>query len=303
MIDNAPRRGDEGDVHGQGSRAEEARQEEVGKDGQREKGGEEGEKRPDRIRQLTALKSKAITSEQNQVFKDLRKLLTSRGIQEQGRALLAGDKVIPEVVGEHPSSVETWITPDGGPPPPLAVPWITLAPALFDELDLFGTRAPLVVVRVPELAAFDDAATWPPGCTLLVAFQNPDNVGAVIRTAAAFGVARIVLLKESAHPFHPKAMRAAGTALLKMAFLRGPSISALHVRGAHLVALDAGGASLVGHAFPERFALLPGVEGPGLPMGMMAGTTLAIPMRPGIESLNAATATALALYEWARTKR
>ena len=85
-----------------------------------------------------------------------------------------------------------------------------------------GRRSPLLLVRVPEIPEWSADAPWPEGCTLFVPFQDPENVGAVIRSAAAFGVARVVLLREAAHPFHPKAARAAGTALFQVAAGTGP---------------------------------------------------------------------------------
>ena len=54
--------------------------------------------------------------------------------------------------------------------------------------------------------------------------------------------------------------------------------------------------------FPPSFALLPGVEGPGLPDHIAKEHRVSIPMKPGVESLNAATATAIALYEWRRLR-
>ena len=245
-------------------------------------------------------KPKIISSEQNESFRSLQKLLASRGIQDQGLALIAGDKIIPEVVSHHGDRITCWITPEAGEPPPLPIPWLVLAKHLFDEIDQFGTKSPLITVKLPTFAEWLDAAPWPQGCTLFLALQNPENVGGVVRSAAAFGVSRIVLLKEAAQPFHPKAMRAAGTALLATTFERGPSIKELRVKGAPLFALDAGGTPLQLAAFPPTFALLPGVEGPGVPSHVARGGRLSIPMEPGIESLNAGTATAIALYEWRR---
>ena len=247
------------------------------------------------------VKPKVIVSEQNETFKSLVKLLSSRGIQEQGQALIAGDKIIPEVVAHHASLITAWITPEGWEPPPADVQWIVLGAKLFETLNQFGTRSPLLVVRLPRFAVWSDKADWPMGCSLFLALQNPDNMGAVIRSAVAFGVSRIVLLRESAHPFHPKSMRSAGTALLKANFEKGPSISDLSVTGAPLLALDAGGAPLETCKFPERFALLPGVEGPGVPAQLAPNNRISISMEPGVESLNAATAAAIALYEWRRS--
>ena len=73
------------------------------------------------------------------------------------------------------------------------------------------------------MSAWSDDEPWPDGCTLFVPFQDPENVGAVIRSAAAFGVARVVLLREAAHPFHPRSSRAAGPALFQVPLQVGPA--------------------------------------------------------------------------------
>lgn len=249
-----------------------------------------------------SLKPKFIASAQNATFRSLKRLLVSRGIQEQSQALIAGDKIIPEVVAHHPKRIAAWITATGAPPPPLEVPWIVLEKRLFDELNQFGAPSPLLTVTIPSMAIWSDGEPWPLGCTLFLGLQNPENLGAVVRSASAFGVSQIILLKEAAHPYHPKAMRAAGTALLTATFKRGPAINDLQVGGAPLLALDAGGSPLPAVTFPECFGLLPGVEGPGIPDHVGLDRRFSIPMSPGVESLNAATATAIALYEWRRCR-
>ena len=95
----------------------------------------------------------------------------------------------------------------------------------------------------------------------------------------------------------PQAMRAAGTALLASRFFTGPAISDLDPGKVPLFALDAGGAPLGEHSFPETFGLLPGIEGPGIPARLAVTARLAIPMQPGVRSLNLATSAALALGE------
>jgi tRNA G18 (ribose-2'-O)-methylase SpoU len=62
------------------------------------------------------------------------------------------------------------------------------------------------------------------------------------------------------------------------------------------------GMPLFEFAFPQSFALLPGMEGPGLPGGLKKNA-VSIPMSPKVESLNAAAAAAIALYTWSRTRR
>ena len=176
--------------------------------------------------------------------------------------------------------------------------WFRLADPLFKELDVSGTHAPLLLARVPAMPEWSDADDWPLGCTLFVPFQDPENVGAVVRSAAAFGVARVVLLREAAHPFHPKSARAAGPALFQVPVLQGPSIRDLSSQTVPIVALATDGPEIGAEPFPERFGLVPGVEGPGLPAPLREGPRRRIPIAPEVESLNAATATAIALYSW-----
>jgi 16S rRNA (guanine(527)-N(7))-methyltransferase RsmG len=243
-----------------------------------------------------------VTSEANPTFKLGRDLLTGRGIRKHGQALLAGPRPIAEVLARFPDRVAAWLTDTTGPPPPAAIgpdrPWFRLADPLFRVLDTAGTHAPLLLVHVPELPEWSDDAPWPEGCTLFVPFQDPENVGAVIRSAAAFEVARVVLLREAAHPFLPKAARAAGTALFQVPLLQGPSIRDLTAQQAPLIALDADGDPIDATPLPDRFGLVPGVEGPGLPEHLRHGPRRRVPIAPGVESLNAATATAVALYTW-----
>jgi 16S rRNA (guanine527-N7)-methyltransferase len=244
-----------------------------------------------------------IKSSDNPTFKLLRSLTATRPIKRQGLALISGTKVTREMVQVAKDRAIAWVYPGGetvAPGPELQEPNIELAPALFRELDEFGTGAPLLLVKVPEMPEFDEKAPWPKGATLFLALQNPENLGATIRSAAAFGVARIVLLQECAHPYHPKSMRAAGTALAVTHFESGPGIAHLSTEGHPLLTLDAGGTSLAEVSFPATFGLLPGVEGPGLPESLKKAGTLAIPMMEPIESLNAGVATAIALYEWQR---
>jgi 16S rRNA (guanine(527)-N(7))-methyltransferase RsmG len=265
---------------------------------------------------------KEITSPANPSFKEFASLLTSRGIRKAGQLLIAGGPPVAEVLEANRALCRGWITPTGeaaghnsridrprrtapgrsaDQPPPEGSPdglvWYRLAPPLFRELDISGTRLPLLLADLPPMPDWSDRE-WPEGCTLFVPFQDPENVGAVIRAAAAFGTARVVLLAEAAHPFLPKSQRAAGSALFHVPLLRGPSIQKLAVTGAPLLILDAEGKNIAHFLFPRTFGLLAGQEGPGLPDRYRGPDALAIPMEPGAESLNAASSVAVALFAW-----
>ena len=87
-------------------------------------------------------------------------------------------------------------------------------------------------------------------------------------------------------------------ALFQVALEHGPSIRDLESAEVPLLALSAEGPEIGSEPFPDRFGLVAGLEGPGLPDHLRTGPTRRIPMQPGVESLNAATATAVALYAW-----
>jgi 16S rRNA (guanine527-N7)-methyltransferase len=228
--------------------------------------------------------------------------LSGRGIRKHGQALIAGPRLTAEVLTRFPERVVSWLTPLDGPPPPAEtadrLTWLRLASPLFKELDTAGTHAPLLKVQVPEIPEWSDETPWPEGCTLFLPFQDPENVGAALRSAAAFQVARVVLLREAAHPFHPRAIRAAGPAVFQVPLFQGPSIHELSSNQAPLWPLSADGDDLGSVRFPDRFGLIPGLEGPGLPDHLRQRPGLRIPIAQGVESLNAATATAVALYAW-----
>jgi 16S rRNA (guanine527-N7)-methyltransferase len=245
-------------------------------------------------------RARDVSSESNASFRLFRELLTGRGVRKHGQALIAGPRVIAEVQNRFADQVQAWITDSHGTPPASTVStWYRLSSALFKELDVAGTNSPLLLVNVPPIPDWSDDEPWPEGCTLFIPFQDPENVGAVIRSAAAFGVSRVVLLREAAHPFHPKSSRAAGTALFQVPLFQGPSIKELGSTHVPMIALDTTGPELSAERFPARFGLIVGVEGPGISDRLRQGQRRRIAMADGVESLNAATAAGIALYAWA----
>lgn len=246
-----------------------------------------------------------IDSERNELFKNLKKLLGSHGIKKQQKALVGGPKQTTEILRQTPDRCEAWITnAEGAPPPPDApdhLTWFQLESSLFQQIDILGTHSPLLLVSIPEVSKWEPRDGLPRGCTVFIPFQDPENVGAVIRSAVAFGAAQVILLTESAHPYHPKSLRASGGAVLYAKLLEGPSLHDLP-EDLPLIALWQRGVEISKSVFPESFGLLVGMEGPGLPERWLKNA-LAIPIHPQVESLNAATAAAIALYVWSRSVR
>ncbi|HOT46885.1 MAG TPA: 16S rRNA (guanine(527)-N(7))-methyltransferase RsmG [Spirochaetota bacterium] len=264
------------------------------------------------LKDLRATAGTAITSAENKTFKELKKLGDGGGIRKSGTVLVSGKKIIAELAASGRIPSRELILHDGYSENDEAInalisrhedagTLLVLKKALFNELDLFNTGGPLLAVQPPEMPEWKKDII--PGCTLLLPFQDPVNVGSVIRSAVGFNVGRIVILKEAANPYHPKSVRASAGAVFSAVMERGPSIRdlpSLPGGGASsVVALDAGGAPLDSFTFPERFLLLPGVEGPGLPEELKR-ESVSIPLSSGVESLNAPVAVSIALYEWSR---
>ncbi len=243
-----------------------------------------------------------ITSDQNQRFKSLKKLLTGRGLKKTDEALLSGRKQVSETLAAFPEKCRAWITPGNQDPPPPNAPgqmqWLQLSEDLFAQIDLFGTKAPLLCLQVPRVTPWTPGEGFPEGCSLLVPFQDPENLGAAIRSAAGFKASQVILLSESAHPYHPKALRAASGTTLNVRLRQGPALKDLS-GGLPVIALSAEGQAIDRMDFPEAFGLLIGLEGEGLP-AQWRRSAVRIPIDSAVESLNAATACAIALYEWRR---
>ena len=242
--------------------------------------------------------TRSISSAQNAHVKRWVALQEARGIERFRQCLVPGKKVVRETLVQHPAQGLELLHRAGTPVPfsvPAHVTTYALSTPLFEKIDLFGTGAPILVCQVPPFPAADFEAR-PRGLEILCPLGDPANVGAVIRTAAAMGVERVILLKESAHPFHPKAIRAASGTTFTVSLAQGPSIRDLP-EAVTWVTLDAQGESLPAYRWPKDVRLLIGEEGLGLPP-RSSGTRLAVPMTDSVESLNAVVAAGMALYAY-----
>jgi len=241
---------------------------------------------------------RVIESLQNPKVKVWASLLESRGLNRHRQFLLAGRKSVPEALARHPDRFSAVLTAD-----PAAIDGWTLPPNLeryrlsrqaFARLDVFGTGFPLLVGDIPEMPRADLAAP-PCGLEIVAALGDPSNLGALMRSAAAFGVTRLILLAGAAHPFHPYALRAAANAQFEIELLRGPAWPGLPASAGPLFALDAGGRDLASFKWPRDLRLILGEEGLGIPAEIDA-ERLAIPMTGAVESLNATVAASLAMF-------
>lgn len=161
-----------------------------------------------------------------------------------------------------------------------------------------------------------DAIVAPAGPRLVLALEDvadPDNVGALFRNAAAFGVAAVVISPGCADPLYRKAIRVSMGGSVAIPFARvewADGLARLRAAGYTLVALTPhpGAQRLeaaAGGAGPRRLALLLGAESGGLGEASIraADVRARIVMAPGVDSLNVATAAAIALHRLADVAR
>ncbi len=253
-----------------------------------------------------------INSAQNPRYKGWLGLLDGRGIKKQGEAIVSGPKIIREVLAMFSERALGLIVrdlaelealgPAAFPAEESGFTIFRVPQELFSTLDIYGINAPLLLISALPPPAWD--ARLPPGLTLFLPFQNPINLGTTIRSAAALG-APVVLLKEAASPYLPKSLRASGPALFQTPLWRGPSLAELAElsRDLPLYALSPAGQNIFQFDFPPDCGLVAGMEGPGLTGDWPKERLLSIPMRAGVESLNAAMAVSMALAcRFARSK-
>lgn len=217
-------------------------------------------------------------------------------MKRHGLFLLAGRKLVPEAIKRHKKMIVAEVLGPNHQSARLPQSY-QLNGALFRQLDVSGTDHPLLVLKLPRLesAKLDQAPTTP---QVISALGDPANVGALVRVSLAFGIKEVVLLKESASPFHPKALRASSGTSLDMKFLSGPSLSLLgdQIHPKSFLALDLKGENIQQFKWSNPFRLLVGEEGRGLPENLTQAHRLNIPIEGGVESLNAVSAVSVALY-------
>ena len=163
--------------------------------------------------------------------------------------------------------------------------------------------------RPADLRVVMSAVTASPLVVVLAGLQDPGNVGAIIRTAAAFGASGVVAIEGSANPFGWKALRGSmgGTFRIPVA-ARGTVpevIGAAREKGVRLIAaVPRNGTPLPSVDLRVPTAIVLGGEGGGVSAATLSSVdeTVTIPMDAPVESLNVAVAAAVILYEAMRQR-
>jgi RNA methyltransferase, TrmH family len=226
-----------------------------------------------------------ITSIHNQHLKEIRRLHRREGRARTGRFVAEGEDLLAAADAAGWQPVERYCAAASG------LAGEEVDPALLARISTLGsgTRA---------LAVYEQRWSAPAGplCVHLHGVRDPGNVGAVLRSALAFGAASVVLGPGCADPFGPKAVRASMGALFAVPVAQA-TVADLPGERVALVARE--GEPLRGPAADE-VSLVVGAEREGLPEDVVAACDRVAHIPIALESLNAAMAATVALYELTR---
>jgi TrmH family RNA methyltransferase len=244
-----------------------------------------------------------ITSSHNQRLKEIRKLRMRRRERERaGRFVAEGEDLLAAADAAGWPAVDRFCAAGSG------LSGVEVEPKLLASASGLssGTRT---------LAVYEERwAPAPPGplCVYLHGVHDPGNVGAVLRSAEAFGASSVAIGPGSADPFGPKAVRASMGAVFGVPLWRAGAGAALDQLPGIKIALVAG----AGAPLPELWrsanegwdnnakveggqdvTLLIGAEREGLPPALVEAADLTAHIPILTHSLNAAMAATIALYE------
>ena len=238
-----------------------------------------------------------ITSHHNQKLKEIRKLRTRRRWRDRSGCFVAEGEDLLSVADAHGwTAIERYAAVGSG------LPGVSVSAELLASASglASGTRT---------LAVYEER--WAPApvgplCVYLHGVHDPGNVGAILRSAAAFGASCVVLGPGTADPYSPKAVRASMGAVFSLALARA---DASQFPGEKIALVPGAGEPLDGlwrsnlaqaRSSAKELTLLVGSEREGLPEDVIAAADLTAHIPIQTDSLNAAMAATIALYEITR---
>lgn len=254
-----------------------------------------------------------IRSKDNKIWKRCEQLTMRKYRDRSGLYLIEGENLLDEAIRNH-VRIETVLVREDcqkALPPEAADKAFLLDARLFDKLaQTVTSQGILAVVAKAEVRKEDFIGL--PGSNFIVLdrLQDPGNIGTILRTADAAGYRLAILMKGTADVYAPKVVRAATGSLFRTPVVSMASTEELveftRAAGKKLTAtcLDAQ-RCYYDEDLTHDIALVIGNEGSGVAPALIESSELRIkiPMQGNIESLNAAVAAGVLMYEAMRGKR
>ncbi len=239
-----------------------------------------------------------ITSPHNPKLQTLRRLQRRRERDATCRFLVEGEDLIAAASAAGIAPVEGYRTAECEIEQACGVSFTEVAGQALAAVSTLGSGARVAAVYQQRYAQ----APAGPLCLYLHGLSDPGNVGACLRSAHAFGAACVALGPGCADPHSPKAVRASMGAIFGVPMARASSIVDLPGRTVALAAhrgapLAQVAAELAAGERAASLTLLVGAEREGLPEELIEACDLLAHIPIASESLNAAMAATVALYE------
>jgi len=218
------------------------------------------------------------------------------------------NRVLPQI-GSH---VETLVLPDAlfaatvPSETPQGIAALVRMPAMTLDEALGLSDISKYAKRSTSAASADGL---PRTFVVVVGLQDPGNLGTLIRSAEAFGAARVILAGPNVSPFNSKVVRGSAGSIFRVPVVRSDIadvVSRLRDHGLRLLATSSHKGTRLDEAqLTGAIAIFIGSEGGGIPRELLAqmDEVLVIPHSERVESLNAGVAASIILYEAARQKR
>ncbi|HRX13883.1 MAG TPA: RNA methyltransferase [Eubacteriales bacterium] len=239
-----------------------------------------------------------ITSTDNQTVKNTKRLLQKKYRVESGMYLIEGEKLVNEAVRFN-QKIEYVLCDETNAfcLKEYSFPVFAAKKFVVDSVcEAVTAQGVVAVLKLP------DTAVRPPKgkCLILDGLQDPGNLGAIMRTAAACGYGDIYLYN-SVDPFSPKVIRAAMSAHFALNIYQGDieEIFSVVKDKCEILCADMGGENVFKIKVCPNHAIVIGNEGNGVSefSKKNCSKTVAIPMKNGFESLNAAVSAGVIMYE------
>lgn len=246
-----------------------------------------------------------LSSRKNQYIAHVRQLASdSKYRSEHGEYVCDGLKTLREALtfGAQVSSV-LWKASPGDVALPDGVSEYVAPSELFDYASpMKNSPGPLFTVKIPQRSGTPCLGR----SLVLENVQDPGNVGTVIRTANAFGISAVILVGDCADLYNPKTVRATMGAIFRQKVLKMSADELFNTLKAQNVPIYAAALSEkagdIRNIALKEAAVAIGSEGNGLSWEFIdrCNGELIIPMNPNSESLNAAIAASVVMWEMAR---
>lgn len=244
----------------------------------------------------------ALTSPRNPLVKEVRKAAARGGLTADGLCVAEGWRLLEEALRSEceVAMVLAAETVDVKRLPQVRI--VTLPDSLFQSLSSTETSQGVMALVRPPSWTLEQLFEGQALAMVLDGVQDPGNAGTIMRSAEAFGATGVALLKGSVNPYNPKCLRASAGSIFRLPVAGGVEERALlamiEERRIEMFALAADGEMEAGEcAFERPAALIVGSEGRGVRPGLRARAAGVRIPTVAVESLNAATAAGIALYE------